>query len=94
MDEPATDLGVGLAIISSFVNRAIDVKTVTIGELGLGGEVRPVPQIERRVMEAVSLGFQRCLAAGSNLNGWPQPAEMELVGVDGLETARNVAFGE
>ena len=92
LDEPATDLGVGLAIVSSFVNRALDVKTVSIGELGLGGEVRPVPQIERRVVEAQSLGFDRCLVANGNLDGWPRPHGVEVVGVSALEAARDAAF--
>jgi DNA repair protein RadA/Sms len=92
LDEPSVDLGVGLAIISSFINRALDFKTVAIGEIGLGGEVRPVNQIERRVAEANNLGFERCLVASGNLKGWKRPEGMEVVGVGGLEAARDLAL--
>ena len=94
IDEPAVDLGVGLAIASSFRNRAVESKTVAIGELGLGGEVRPVNQIERRVAEAHSLGFERCLVARSNLKGWKRPKGMEVIGVGGLQAAEELALGE
>ena len=93
LDEPSVDMGVGLAIVSSFRNRPIDAQTVAIGEVGLGGEIRPVNQIDRRVTEARSLGFERCLVACSNLKGWKRPEGMEVVGVGGLEAAEELAFG-
>tara|TARA_Y100001934_G_scaffold114854_2_gene140594 strand:+ start:210 stop:1583 length:1374 start_codon:yes stop_codon:yes gene_type:complete len=93
LDEPSVDMGVGLAIVSSFRNRPIDAQTVAIGEVGLGGEIRPVNQIDRRVTEARSLGFERCLVARSNLKGWKRPEGMEVVGVGGLEAAEELAFG-
>ena len=93
LDEPAVDMGVGLAIISSFRNKPIDAKTVAIGEVGLGGEIRPVNQIDRRVAEARSLGFEQCLVARSNLQGWKRPEGMEVVGVGGMEAAEALAFG-
>ena len=94
IDEPAVDLGVGLAIVSSFRNRAVEAKTVAIGEIGLGGEIRPVNQVERRVAEARSLGFERCLVARSNLKGWKRPEGMEVIGLGGLEAAEELALGE
>ena len=93
LDEPSVDMGVGLAIVSSFRNRPIDAQTVAIGEVGLGGEIRPVNQIDRRVTEARSLGFDRCIVARSNLKGWRRPEGMEVVGVGGLEAAEELAFG-
>ena len=92
VEEPSVDLGVGLALISSFLNRPIEPGTVAIGEIGLGGEVRPVDQIERRVAEARNLGFTRCLVARSNLKGWRRPEGMEVVGIGGLEAAQEVAL--
>ena len=94
LEEPAVDLGVALAIVSSFLNRPVDSKTVAIGEVGLGGEIRPVNQIERRVAEAASLGFERCLVARGSLKGWRRPEGMEVVGIDGLEAARDLALGD
>lgn len=55
--EPAGDLGICLAIISSFKNKALPSKTVAIGEVGLLGETRTVIGIERRIKEAKKLGF-------------------------------------
>lgn len=92
LDEPAVDLGVALAILSSATNRPLDPGTVIIGELGLGGEIRSVSQVERRVREARSLGFRRCLVAGSDLSGWKRPEGMEVVGVGGIQAAQEVAF--
>ena len=94
LDEPSVDMGVGLAIVSSFRNKAIEAKTVAIGEIGLGGEIRPVSQIDRRVTEARSLGFERCLVARSNLKGWKKPEGMEVIGVGGMEAAEELAFVE
>ena len=93
LDEPSVDLGVGLAIVSSFVNRALDPKTVAIGEIGLGGEIRPVNQVERRVAEARNLGFERCLVAASNLKGWKRPAGMEVIGVGRVGCGSGCGFG-
>lgn len=59
--EPAADLGIALAIASSFRDQEIDPKLVVMGEVGLGGELRGVPQLERRVAESARLGFERCL---------------------------------
>ncbi|MBC8376921.1 MAG: DNA repair protein RadA [FCB group bacterium] len=59
--EPAADLGVAIAIISSLKNRVVDAGALIIGEVGLGGEVRNVGQIRRRVEEAKKLGFNRII---------------------------------
>jgi DNA repair protein RadA/Sms len=61
VSEPAADLGVALAIASSLRNVAVDPDLVAIGELGLSGELRSVPHLERRLSEAAKLGFKRCL---------------------------------
>jgi DNA repair protein RadA/Sms len=59
--EPAADLGIALAIASSFRDTEVDPGLVAVGEVGLSGELRAVPQMERRVSEAARLGFKRCL---------------------------------
>lgn len=61
ISEPAADLGIALAVASSFRNTSVREEVVVLGELGLNGELRAVPQIERRVAEAERLGFKRCL---------------------------------
>jgi DNA repair protein RadA/Sms len=61
ISEPAADLGVALAIVSSMRNIPVSPEIVAIGEVGLGGEVRSVPQLQRRTVEAARLGLSRCL---------------------------------
>jgi DNA repair protein RadA/Sms len=68
VDEPAVDLAIAAAIISSFKNKAIDPKTAVFGELGLLGEVRQVSAAERRVQEAKRLGFATVLSPGAGGN--------------------------
>jgi DNA repair protein RadA/Sms len=67
IEEPAADLAVALAIISS-VKDIILEKTVVIGELGLSGEVRFVPNLEKRIKEAEKLGFEKIICPKNNLN--------------------------
>ncbi|MEA5582489.1 DNA repair protein RadA [Nodularia harveyana UHCC-0300] len=59
--EPAVDLGIAIAIVASFRDRIVDPGTVLIGEVGLGGQVRSVSQMELRLKEAAKLGFQRAI---------------------------------
>jgi len=61
MNEPAIDLGIVMAIVSSYKNKAIDEKTIVFGEVGLSGEVRAVSMPEQRVAEAKKLGFTTCV---------------------------------
>lgn len=87
--EPAVDLGIALAILSSFGNKAIDSETVIFGEVGLGGEVRSVPKVESRIKEALHMGFTRCLLPKKNLAGLPKELsqKIELYGVERIEEA-------
>lgn len=59
--EPAVDLGVAIAVAASFRDRTVDPRTVMIGEVGLGGQVRPVSQLDMRLKEAAKLGFKRAI---------------------------------
>ncbi len=65
VDEPAADLGVAVAVAASFRDRQVDPFTVLIGEVGLGGQVRPVPQLEQRLKEAAKLGFRHAIIPNS-----------------------------
>ena len=78
IEEPAADLGIALAIASSFRDLPIDPGTVAIGEVGLSGELRAVTQMERRVNEATRLGFKRCLIPRSGARSMPTPKGIEL----------------
>ena len=59
--EPAADLGMAIAVAASFRDRVVDPYTVILGEVGLGGQVRPVSQLELRLKEATKLGFKRAI---------------------------------
>ena len=64
LSEPAVDLGLALAIASSLRNAPVDSEVAAIGEVGLSGEVRRVPQLDRRIHEVARLGLKRCLVPG------------------------------
>ena len=81
VDEPTIDLGIVMAVVSSFRDQCVDSRTVIIGEVGLGGEVRPVSQVELRIREAVKLGFNRCILPERNLRKYHPIDGMEVVGV-------------
>ena len=74
--EPASDLSVALALISSYRNVAVDSQLVALGEVGLGGELRAVPHIEKRLAEAARLGFKSAIVP------LVQAEEIEISGID------------
>ncbi|MFQ5640497.1 MAG: DNA repair protein RadA [bacterium] len=69
IDEPAADLGILVSLASSFRDQIVDPKTVVIGEVGLGGEIRAVPQLENRLDEAHKLGFKKAVIPKLNSKG-------------------------
>lgn len=87
IDEPAADLGTAMALLSSVRDIAIDPQTVFIGEIGLGGEIRNVNQIELRLKEAVKLGFNRAIIPASALPLQENIPGMTTVGVRKLMEA-------
>lgn len=89
--EPSLDLGICLAIISSFRNRPISDDVVAFGEVGLSGEVRSVNMAESRVMEAAKLGFKTCIvpkALEGKLKGTCK--NIEIIGVSSVADAMKV----
>lgn len=90
IDEPAADLGVALAIISSFKDKPVDPELAAIGEVGLSGEVRGVGHMEQRMKEAAKLGFRRLLVPhGARL---PKVPELQLLTARSLEEAIDQAL--
>ncbi len=81
VDEPAADLGTVTAIVSSYRDRTADPEAVVIGEIGLGGEVRPVSHLDKRLKEAQKLGFKRCVVSAGNLPHGAQGISLNVVGV-------------
>jgi len=84
--EPAADLAVCLAIVSSLTDRAIDPKTIVFGEVGLAGEVRPAPRGQDRLKEAAKLGFEKAVVPRAN-----QPkariGSLEVIAVERVDQA-------
>lgn len=87
ISEPALDLGIVMAVASSFKNRAIDSKTIAFGEVGLSGEVRAVSMAEQRVKEAAKLGFTTCLLPEVSLAGLKDIKGMKLIGIKSVADA-------
>lgn len=83
LGEPAVDLGVVMAIVSSYKNRAMDPNTLIFGEVGLTGEIRGVSFADKRVNEARKLGFSHCILPMANLEALPKRdrEDMDLIGV-------------
>ena len=75
VDEPAADLGVAAAVASSLRNRPVDETVVVVGEVGLAGELRAVPQLEKRLQEAARLGFRRAVVPRQGLEHAPEGLE-------------------
>lgn len=82
LTEPASDLAVATALLSSVLNRPSPPDALFLGELGLGGEIRPVGGLERRLIEASRLGFRRVFVSGRTTG---QIAGLTLVGLDHVD---------
>ncbi len=87
LTEPAADLGVALAVASSFLDRPVPADTLIFGEIGLTGEVRAVSQPEVRLKEGHKLGFRRALLAQRQMERLGELPGLELVGVESLAAA-------
>jgi len=87
IDEPAVDLGIAASITSSLRDVPVDSTSVAVGEIGLGGEIRTIGNIDKRVQEATKLGFKRIVIPSNNLKGLKTNGDIEVVGVDHIQKA-------
>ena len=87
MNEPAIDLGIILAIVSSYRELAISDKTICFGEVGLSGEVRAVNMAKQRVQEAKKLGFETCILPKVSLTDEVRTDGIRLIGVSNVREA-------
>ena len=92
VDEPAADLGIVSAMISSHLDKPVAPDMVIFGEVGLAGEIRGVSQPERRINEAKKLGFKRCLLSKSNTDAVKSISGMEFVGLDSVRDLMDAIF--
>jgi DNA repair protein RadA/Sms len=94
VNDPAIDLAVISAILSSSLDISIETGTCMAGEVGLSGEIRPVNRIEQRILEAEKLGFNRILIPHNNLKGFDHSkCTIQLVQVKKVEEAFRQLFG-
>ena len=87
IQEPAVDLGMVMAIVSSFKNRPVDESTVVFGEVGLSGEVRAVSLAGQRLQEAVKLGFTTCVMPRANADMLKNTKSIKVIGVSNVQEA-------
>jgi DNA repair protein RadA/Sms len=90
--EPAVDLGVAAAIASSFRDRPLDPRTVIMGEVGLGGEVRAIPHLEARLREAAKLGFQQAVIPEANRSPGALAGTLTVIPVTSVAAAFESLF--
>lgn len=90
MNEPAIDLGIVMALVSSYKNRPIDEKMIVFGEVGLSGEVRAVSMPEQRVTEAKKLGFETCVLPMVSTDMVKGIKGIKIIGVKTINDAMNL----
>jgi DNA repair protein RadA/Sms len=87
IDEPAADLGMALSIVSSLRDVPVDSDAVVVGEIGLGGEIRSVHQIDRRMSEAKKLGFKKLVLPANNVKSGRLNGTIEIIEVETVDQA-------
>ena len=90
--EPAADLGVAVALASSFLDRPVPEGTTVLGEVGLTGEIRAVSHGEQRIKEVVKMGFTRCLVPANSLKQITGIKGIEIEGVSSLKQIMALVF--
>ena len=90
ISEPAIDLGIILAVASSFKNISISKDLVAIGEVGLTGEVRAINMIEKRLKEAEKLGFKKCIIPENNKKLLKDNYKLDIIGVRNVGEALKI----
>jgi DNA repair protein RadA/Sms len=90
--EPAVDLAVCCSIASNLLDKIIDNKIVLVGEVGLGGEIRSVGNIEKRIQEAEKLGFKKIFIPSNNMKGLRLTTGITLTGVNNITETLHLLF--
>lgn len=87
MNEPSLDLGIVMALVSSYQDRALEEDVIIFGEVGLSGEIRGVSMTEQRIQEAKKLGFRKCILPKVSADGLADVKGISLIGVASLKEA-------
>lgn len=85
VSEPALDVGMAMAIISSYKDKILDSKTIAFGEIGLSGEVRAVSMASQRVQEAVKLGFETCIVPMASIDNIKVNSGIKIIGIKDIQ---------
>lgn len=93
VNDPAIDMAVISAVLSSSLDIAVERHVCMSGEVGLSGEIRPVNRIEQRILEAEKLGFSKILIPHNNLKGFTAKVNIEIIPVRKVEEAFRQLFG-
>ena len=91
LNEPALDLGIIMALISSYRDFPIDEDTIAFGEVGLSGEVRAVSMVQRRVSEAKKLGFKVCILPKVSADSIKDIKGIKLIGISNIRQINNLS---
>ena len=90
ISEPALDLALVMAMLSSYKNRVIEADTIFFGEVGLAGEIRAVAMTDQRVAEAKKLGFKRCVLPKVSIDSLKDTSGIELIGISNVKEAQDL----
>jgi DNA repair protein RadA/Sms len=93
LDEPASDLSVAMALVSSLKDVVVNDDTLAFGEIGLAGEIRTVNNCEKRIRECERLGFKKCIIPRQNISKLPKGEfkDIEIIGVRNVREAFEAA---
>ena len=94
LEEPAADLSVAIALVSSLKDTSVNDEIISFGEVGLAGEIRAVPNAELRIKEAQKLGFKKCIIPYHNFKSLQNTKnyKIEIIGVKNIREAVNAAL--
>jgi DNA repair protein RadA/Sms len=87
IDEPSIDLAAAMSICSSFKDSPVESDTLVLGEIGLGGEIRTIGFIDRRIQEAAKLGFKKIVMPKSNMKNFKHNGKLEIIPVESIQDA-------
>jgi DNA repair protein RadA/Sms len=90
--EPAADMGIAVALASSFLDLPVPEGTTVVGEIGLTGEIRAVGHVESRVKEVAKMGFTRCLLPQNSIKQVPDIPGMTIQGITSLKQVVEILF--
>ena len=93
LTEPAVDLGIAIALASSFRDIPVESNAVVLGEIGLTGEVRGISQAAKRINEGAKLGFTTFVIPSANLSQCKDLGKLKIIGVENVNEAFEAALG-